>query len=653
MEKQGGDSVFSVIIQNRKTMDSFNLHYPLFLESLDRGEFSVCRWNEAGTTIDTATPELAELVNDKKEWRAIIVHIEDEASMADFARNERNPFDFEANGENLCAVQESPVPLIRLTHILGGVPTPIKRFVERIIHDSVPPHVVYEPVDDSEERVQHRILSEKYQYDGKRPTEIILVTLRGKHDNSENRSKRAWQNTIENTSSDFWKRNSYPSVCRFLVFDTTRQGSVERTAEMFRFWTSVMIVARNDVDPDFLQAYRLYRLSTAIDLDALHGSIQRTVNRLAGAQVTIQESIRIETQKRLNEASKLPDCTVEVPVTFDFTNKQVKRTKAKQFGLASKSVNAELHRWGELRSASEQEVKAAFHVTDRALEQSAERLHSTSECSDMAVRRLDKYEVLDFEQRLEEMYNEIAELLEELPREPLYSEKDVAEAANKVNEAILSRVTVPQAFAAVGIVAGLLGLSFVTAAVYLDSQPNGSAWTLACSALIGIALLSAIAAVVLQFKRLRLAREISNYTGKLKRILASLTASAQDFSRYMSKIASHIRGSVFLELFRRKNFSEEKLLEARKTHMRETGALIAKLRMWSVAFHIPVNFEEDAIEDNVAVDPLCPPGKNPLYTFESGMRYVVPLNISGDNVESPFEFVTQLRINREELYNDE
>ena len=645
--------MYSVIIQNRKTMDSFSTHYPLFLEALDKGDIGLCRWNEAGSTIDTAVPELAELTNDKKEWRAIIVHTDSESFMSEFPASGRNPYDFIVNESDDKLIKESPVPLIRLTHILGGVPAPTKRFNEKTIDDKIPPQVVYIPIDNTDEQHVYERLTEKYRYDGKKPSEIMLITLRAKCEDSKHQSKRVWQKIYEDSSSDFWERNHYPSICRFLVFDTTQQGPVERNAEMFRFWTSVMALSLNDVEPDFLQAYRLYRVCACIDPDALRDTFQQTVARLAGAQATIEENIRKETQRRLNEASVLPDYAVEIPVTFDFSMNPIKKAKEKRFGLAAKNVDSELRAWEGLRESSEQEVKAAFHITDRRLEQSAERLHTVSEYRDTSIRRLDKYEVLDFGQQLEETYGGVMEILGELPREPLYKESDIAAAAAKVSDSILSRMTIAQTFSCVGIAAGLLCLSLIPAALKLKTQPNGSIWMLVGTIIVGLGLLSAGATALLYLKRRRLTGEIAKYTSKLRRILAALTVSAQDFSQYLSGIASHIRGSTYLKQFHMKNFDEEQILESRKTHMRATQALIGKLMTWSVAFHIPVNFAEDAIEDNVLIDPLCPPGKNPLYTFEYGTNYERPLNASGDQVISPFAFVTQLKIDREELYNDE
>ena len=48
---------------------------------------------------------------DKEEWRAVVVHVEDENDMMEFGRSRYNPYDFDVNAE-LQPYGESKVPLI-------------------------------------------------------------------------------------------------------------------------------------------------------------------------------------------------------------------------------------------------------------------------------------------------------------------------------------------------------------------------------------------------------------------------------------------------------------------------------------------------------------------------------------------------------------
>ncbi len=50
--------MYSVLIQNQKTMESFLQHHSIFADALNQKKIDTCLWMEAGTTIDTAIPEL-------------------------------------------------------------------------------------------------------------------------------------------------------------------------------------------------------------------------------------------------------------------------------------------------------------------------------------------------------------------------------------------------------------------------------------------------------------------------------------------------------------------------------------------------------------------------------------------------------------------
>ena len=51
-----------------------------------------------------------------------------------------------------------------------------------------------------------------------------------------------WNNYLESDSSEFWKRNNYPANCRFLKYDYEELGPVQKMADMFNFWMSIMLL---------------------------------------------------------------------------------------------------------------------------------------------------------------------------------------------------------------------------------------------------------------------------------------------------------------------------------------------------------------------------------------------------------------------------
>ena len=124
--------MYSVLIQNKKTIESFQKYHPLFLEALNNEQIGLCRWIESGTTVETALPELLDLIDDKREWKAVIVRLADESAMAQYPSTPLNPYDFRYYQQEDLPYDESPIPLVRLTHILGQIPGPEIEYVKKV-----------------------------------------------------------------------------------------------------------------------------------------------------------------------------------------------------------------------------------------------------------------------------------------------------------------------------------------------------------------------------------------------------------------------------------------------------------------------------------------------------------------------------------------
>ena len=139
------NQLYTVIIMNDKVRNIFHKYQYLFDAFLIKGDqFTICEWNELGSNVREAVPELYHAVEDKKEWRAIILsdpfdlcstdEYEDEEKSVNNRVDEDNPFDYYKNaGKNGKEIEESRVDLIKLTHFLGGFPElGIKRFHDRV-----------------------------------------------------------------------------------------------------------------------------------------------------------------------------------------------------------------------------------------------------------------------------------------------------------------------------------------------------------------------------------------------------------------------------------------------------------------------------------------------------------------------------------------
>ena len=114
----------TVIILNRHSSDLLKEYRFLFQPFADEGTVSFCDWNESGSDVMSSVPDLYKLIRGRKDWRAVIVNTDclREISDPQLIPLGENPFDFiNASAEDDRGVpSESSVPLIRLTHMIGG-----------------------------------------------------------------------------------------------------------------------------------------------------------------------------------------------------------------------------------------------------------------------------------------------------------------------------------------------------------------------------------------------------------------------------------------------------------------------------------------------------------------------------------------------------
>jgi len=641
-------TTYSVIIQNKKTAEAFSKYQPLFTEALNNNRIGVCKWVESGTTLETAVPELAELTNDKQDWRAVIVMTEDELAMKNFERDERNPFDFKVNSEMDETVRESEIPLIRLTHMLGGVPAPELKFVsEKIIEEHKAPRVVYRPVVDKEQEEAHKKLCKKYEFDGNLPSSIILITIRTDYEQKDV-IDHVWTSHKESNASEFWKRNHYPANCRFLVYDFAKKGPVQRSADEFGFWMSVLLLATNVTDSGTLQAYRLYKLNTKINKELMRKNFLDMAVRLKSARHIIEKEIKKDIESQVNYEEVLPEYRMDIPVSISTPKMEDCGVKTGGFNLLSKGVRTDLGMWNTRQKEAEDALETSVRKADRTLDQTADKMRALCVFTEEEVSALSKYQREDLTRETGDIYNKIITEQGKLPTVKITSGKKMKEAAKAVKENLRGRVTERPAYSVLGIALAML-IIFLLPPVIKGELGFMKAVVMAASMFLVIAF---AAFINLSWQKYQLDVLMHRYNTLIKGAFARLIASASDYSTYLSDIASHSRGHSYLDLSGRKKHKLDDRHAVKYKHIKAINILLAKLRTWANAYHLRADLDNVDIDENVQVDISTPPAKSGMYTFETGNSYQISVNNSGVKIYSPFEFVEKLEIIREELYDD-
>ena len=645
-------TTYSVIIQNKKTMDTFLKYQPLFMEALNNNRIGVCKWIESGTTIDTAIPEISELTNDKEEWRAIIVRFEDDHLMSGFESDKRNPFDFAVNKSLDDNVEESEVPLIRLTQMLGGVPAPEMKFeCEQIVEEHKAPRTIYKPVINSERDEAYKRLCKKYEYDGKLPSSIIIISIREGYVEQDSINS-AWSSHRESNSSEFWKRNKYPSNCRFLVYDFDKQGPVQRNADEFGFWFSTLLLSTNETDSGTLQAYRLYNFKTDFDRSLMGDTFQTVVNRLYSAKLAIEKDIKRDIEHQLVTDDTLPKYKMEIPVPIKLPKDSSCTVSMKGFGLFSEGANSDIAKWAGRKKEAEEKLADSVRKAERSLDQTADRMRSLCSFSEEEVVGLDKYQVEDLTRETNQLYSDIVEIQGHLPTEDVTANPKILEASKDIKQYLKGRVRSSSAFALIGLVVLLIIVCHIPALINHFSHEQGSIWHILIAICIESIIVVGFSLLALLWQKIKLNGLLHVYNTYIKAAFNKITDNASEYSRYLSNIASHQRGHSYLALSKRKKYKVGNAHYAKYKHIKAIDIFLSKLKAWSTAYHLKTDFVSPIIDEDATVDVFLSPTKNGMYTFETSSSYAVPVNNSGETVESPFCFAEKLEIVREELYDD-
>ena len=638
---------------NAKTIECFSQYQPIFADALNSNRISVCKWNESGTTIDTALPELNTLTDDKEEWRAIIVRYIDDSCMASFESQPVNPFDFLINQNTKGTTCENPVPLVRRTQMLGGVPSLEVQFRTEVIKEAhKAPRTVYVPVQNEHDEIAHQALVDKYAFDGKLPSSLVLITLRQKDKLDEGIGK-AWEYHRESESSEFWKRNQYPSGCRFIVYDITNQGPIQRDADDFNFWFSVLLLSVNEIDAAFLQAYRLYKVKTVMNKAAMADEFQDMADRLRDAKSTLNKEIREDAENKICSEEELPDYRIEVPVKLQLPQMENRGVRATSFGILSSGANTDLAIWDRKKGEIEAELAKTIRSAERTLDQTAEKMRSACTFTEDEVDPLNRYQEEDLVRETDALYHKIVKIQGSLPSERIESDEDISEPTLAVRRRLIGRVLRKPAFLMIAISAILLLLCTTVAVVneYVKKAGNLLVIGYIFLAMIGFVCMSA--ATVLLIQKIKLNKLIKKYNQAVQDSFNKLVENADDYSEYMSSIASHSRGTSYLGLSSRiKHISNEEHSSKYK-HIKAINILLAKLKSWSTAYYLNIDFTTKRPETRYPIDVNISPIESKLYSFESGPSHPIGINNSGMSIMSPFGFVSKIEIVREELYDDD
>lgn len=646
----------TVIIANEKMTQLFRDYKNLFVPFLKDGEISFCDWNEEGPDLETALPDLAKATEGDHNWRAIVLN--DPGHFMDSDGNEifdeYNPYDYACNYKyEVPPVEDSSIPLIRLTHLLAGYPDlGVYDIVEKPVEERRNEDTVeYETQNFSDDiRKKHGYLQEKYSELLWRPKDLWLISIRRRRRKMNKKDlKEIWSTKLETESSRFWLRNNYPEICRFLCFDVSDIYNELYTRELFQFWLTVLTLAKNKIPASNIQAYRLYKVYCDFDKAMMKETFTDIYSVICQAKETVESSLKVLPERTFQSDEEILQLQ-PVPVVFENHDEQSAYVDTKNIGLSRDCPQNEEEFWKNSYKDIKNYLKMYVKEPRRAIDRAAEYTRNAEENFYDVEYELDKIQQEDLQETIYQLEEDIlsSETMRIVDLDAYQNE--MQETNDNVERVIRGRMTRKTAVAA-GVIA--LVLFFCGFFPYLTASARDGLPTFLSGlkvVVICIACLAAGGFISLFVFRSRVQKAMHQFNYLTAKIITGINKGASTFEEYLSLICTYMKGQSIIQGTKDSENSVKSYRALLRMHKYAISETLDQIAMWCAAFNIKIKRRPiKASEEYYDFDMM--PAKCPIYYMKPNTAEKnIKINGSGALLTGPYEFVTALNIEREEIY---
>jgi len=598
--------VFTVIVLSRTAQRRFDEWKEIFLPFIEDGRIAVTDWTHPNTPSDLARaiPGLAEAVKGHDEWRLLVVGTGSEGAFGQEASDPANPFDFVGNwavnqpeGEDHWSLnlEDSPYPLVRLTHMVMGYPEMgTKTFFadpsywdpklqERIYESSYVEEKAKEGVSEEdarkefraqlpsrhdvqthyhqddytdEEQKRYRELIRRYEVKQTRPDELVLLSVRDpvvSRPTDELREawlrgsqSSLWQRGAKGEQSRFVDRNDYHPSARFVLFDRPPEDHAAYDLGELRFWLSVLAIAINDIPASSFQAERLYKIDVDVDAEGLSETLNAHLGKLAAARDHLDRELRRPMQVTRLEIEEVLQ-PKQVYVSFDHLNGDELSVPSEGYGLSRNRPTDEMGRWNDAYLNLETSVEVFNRKPKRVLAQAVEMTRETRLNPTLPSELMSDIEREELE---EELANRIQALASATTRDIL-DRRRLDEILKRQREEIRGAIRQRMSSGTIAMASSLVAFVWLAAFLpFLIQAFQGGGVAVAESFLVFLVILGVLftaGLIVLLIMRKALQDRIRDFNQELKNYVHSVKAGASAFADFLSGIATYMHGRAILD----------------------------------------------------------------------------------------------------------
>lgn len=654
--------MFTVVLTEQLHLDGI-AEFRTFLEPfLNCPNIAFCRWLPEGNTLAEAVPDLTATVARHEQWRIVVVCPDDRI-------DRKNPFDLVSwepptadreweqaeylrqlrQAKSRAYAQAIRLPLTKLMTWLCEAPMVTEGLNNA---ETDPEFAAY--VEDSLEKARlRRELLDGFVPEFTLPAEVICLSMRCCSDSTYD-IRTSWSRKQDSLYSRFYDRNMYFDKMRYVVFDILPKNHRNYTFDYIRFLYTLMLLAGNETPQSSLNPNWVYTLECDTDEAALRDLLGRYDSKLASTEAFISHQYRElakKDQPRLSDKeAKGLYCTnmaVPVPNTSDF-DRETLYASSRGIGLAGNCPSDEEGVWGSRYRASRRALGKFLKTPGRSLRKATAQLRRMTTADLDQAGRLNEYQLEDVAEFIhDEELQMIATPTSNLTDPESYT--DQLEAQNKRLVDVMERRMTRNWTIALGIaslVCYIIGFLPMFFSNHGTEQETDIAWSFFG---IGAGALLAIAFIALFFLRHPVKAGYRSYNGIMRNIENEIDGSLRQYSLYLGHACNVMRGYSVLN-FRSENEQHDVTqMRIYRKHLADIEKLRLELSDIFGPFLPAVPMEVDISKgfDYDFTRPVDFPYPMP---YSTDQNTCIDFLQKGNQVDVPVDFVRDLRIRREELY---
>ncbi len=666
--------MFTAIIAQKEYIDKVS-EYKLFLKPfLDKKDIAFCEWNTNGERFSEMLPSLPEIVGRRKDWRAVIIC--DESGL-----ESKNPFDlvkslpepfagsiigeidegnfaeyesYRTNEHNkkLIAYEEaSKNPLTRIATFFCDGPT-VTMPESGLLDD--PAYARYIAEMQKKELLRKEIKGDEVLLTSA-PTEIICVAKRTLADMHED-YEVTWSTHNENEYSRFYDRNMYFDRMRYLVFDILPRTQRNYSFDYVRFLYATMLLASNDIPFGSLSPNRVYNLDCETDETALRELLCGYETKLDLTKTMLEQRISDLQSKRParltdREAESIFCAKVNIPVTFsEDMDRSSLYVSSKGIGLSDGCPSDEYVVWDTGYKNSKKTLHNMLKQIRRSLKRAATECRAEDNADLTKIGELNEFQIDDVKEHIgNEELSMLSVPVPDIYDEDLYLER-LGEDSKEVKKKIEQRMSRSATLAISCIAVFLFALGFFTM-FWMNSDSgffNMSATVLITASAVGAFMLTAI--VALFFLRRALTKLFKQYNRTAESISAEMGSAMANYSMYLGHVCNVRRGFMVLNKAESHEDPDKARIILYRKHILDIEA--AKASVKEIFGHYMVDNTDIDASGVFEYDYNFDRPVEYIYTFpfSDGKVRTIDFIYSGNKIEVPVDFVRNITVRREEIY---